>query len=848
MPRDYSPPPVTASTPGAVPVYGGRNGDLIVGYQVPQYVQTNPPATQAEIDAAQAKADALSKAVGTTVDLVYPQTRGGHDGALVEDRSAAPIGFRFDNGKSQYVNVDLNGQVTGVQQRGGGLAAVLPFIEKAVEFVFPATIPFIEGANALYAASQGNIPAAIAGAMNMGVQVPGLDTSNLKSVSNYVTGANALAKGDIGTLVNSVANATSDDSMKSDLKDAASKISLAQSVAGGNPLAALKAVTGAAGTNISQADADAEDAATEAEFQKFLQANREKAAATTGGGGLDTLAEDTTESGAGEDIIEGAPNATDLGTVEVSGKNEPEAGFDAWNPPGLDSLAPVTVTGKRNLITDSNLPVDANVGYHNPDTELSPVTVTGQRNPITDSGLPVNPNVGYHNPEAELSPVTVTGQRNPITDSGLPVDPNVGYHNPATELAPQTVTGTRSLATELNPQTVSGTRDVNTELNPVTITGTRGNNTITDSSLPVNADVGSSALDQVTVSGNREGTDLEPVTVSGQREIPTPLTVDQLPGLPAVAPLSNVVIPTTTDTKAKVVAPTTTTPKTTTPTASSPDGALPTYGDFAGIAGKVLTLGQMGKLMRYEQGLKQLDVPAAQRWADMQDMVMQNADVNKALAALAQYAPDAEKDVIPSFYAHGGAVQHLADGGMPDVQAMLAAADKADVMDALKSLGNIGSGLEPSKGRLLQMGQMGAPAQQKQLQQMSVIPQLAALLQSRGMKLAEGGRADHEHPEYDGTPVFRTGGLDGLGGKYVEGKGDGTSDDITAMLANGEYVFSADVVSALGNGSNKAGAKELDHMVQAIRSRARSAPPDKLPPDAKSPLEYLKSSKGSKNG
>ena len=117
------------------------------------------------------------------------------------------------------------------------------------------------------------------------------------------------------------------------------------------------------------------------------------------------------------------------------------------------------------------------------------------------------------------------------------------------------------------------------------------------------------------------------------------------------------------------------------------------------------------------------------------------------------------------------------------------------------------------------------------------------------MHLAEGGQPDDQkHPNYDGTPVFRTGGLDGLGGKYVEGKGDGTSDDITAMLANGEYVFSADVVSALGNGSNKAGAKELDHMVQAIRSRARSAPPDKLPPDAKAPLEYLKSSKGSKHG
>jgi hypothetical protein len=119
-----------------------------------------------------------------------------------------------------------------------------------------------------------------------------------------------------------------------------------------------------------------------------------------------------------------------------------------------------------------------------------------------------------------------------------------------------------------------------------------------------------------------------------------------------------------------------------------------------------------------------------------------------------------------------------------------------------------------------------------------VDPRLMALIRARA------NPADKQHPNYDGTPVFRTGGLEGLGGKYVEGKGDGTSDDITAMLANGEYVFSADVVSALGNGSNKAGAKKLGDMVKAIRSRARSAPPDKLPPDAKSPLEYLKPSKG----
>jgi hypothetical protein len=60
------------------------------------------------------------------------------------------------------------------------------------------------------------------------------------------------------------------------------------------------------------------------------------------------------------------------------------------------------------------------------------------------------------------------------------------------------------------------------------------------------------------------------------------------------------------------------------------------------------------------------------------------------------------------------------------------------------------------------------------------------------------------------------------------------------MLADGEYVFDADVVSALGNGSNKAGARILDKMRKEIRAHKRSAPVGKIPPPAKSPLEYMK--------
>lgn len=56
-------------------------------------------------------------------------------------------------------------------------------------------------------------------------------------------------------------------------------------------------------------------------------------------------------------------------------------------------------------------------------------------------------------------------------------------------------------------------------------------------------------------------------------------------------------------------------------------------------------------------------------------------------------------------------------------------------------------------------------------------------------------------------------------GSYVQGPGDGKSDSIPAKLSDGEYVISAPAVSALGNGSNKAGAKKLDKMHQTILSK-----------------------------
>jgi hypothetical protein len=66
----------------------------------------------------------------------------------------------------------------------------------------------------------------------------------------------------------------------------------------------------------------------------------------------------------------------------------------------------------------------------------------------------------------------------------------------------------------------------------------------------------------------------------------------------------------------------------------------------------------------------------------------------------------------------------------------------------------------------------------------------------------------------------------GMTPRFLSGGGDGMSDDIPATingkqparLADGEFVIPADVVSHLGNGSSKAGAKQLYSMMDKVRS------------------------------
>ncbi len=108
--------------------------------------------------------------------------------------------------------------------------------------------------------------------------------------------------------------------------------------------------------------------------------------------------------------------------------------------------------------------------------------------------------------------------------------------------------------------------------------------------------------------------------------------------------------------------------------------------------------------------------------------------------------------------------------------------------------------------------------------------------QPSGASYAMGGQVDDElGGDYSAMGMDQGNlqkGLFGLGyaeggtPRFLSGGGDGMSDSIKATinekqparLADGEFVIPADVVSHLGNGSSKAGAKQLYAMMDRVRS------------------------------
>lgn len=172
--------------------------------------------------------------------------------------------------------------------------------------------------------------------------------------------------------------------------------------------------------------------------------------------------------------------------------------------------------------------------------------------------------------------------------------------------------------------------------------------------------------------------------------------------------------------------------------------------------------------------------------------------------------------------------------------------DKATA-EAAKSA--LGSSFGTGKAYATMMGISGVAAldeQEKQLEQeraQNAISQAAYdKMKARiamARKSAEQAMAAHPYQFNEGgdVPLFAKGAAvddevnpygmkrGGMTGQYLDGPGDGMSDSIPATidgvrpakLADGEFVIPADVVSHLGNGSTKAGAKQLYAMLDRVR-------------------------------
>ena len=80
--------------------------------------------------------------------------------------------------------------------------------------------------------------------------------------------------------------------------------------------------------------------------------------------------------------------------------------------------------------------------------------------------------------------------------------------------------------------------------------------------------------------------------------------------------------------------------------------------------------------------------------------------------------------------------------------------------------------------------------------------------QQQPMQMAKGGIASLEEPRY----FPRRNG-------HINGPGTGTSDDVPAMLSDGEFVFTAKAVRAAGNGSRRMGAKRMYAMMKALEKK-----------------------------
>lgn len=157
--------------------------------------------------------------IGTGVEPVYRTAKGGHDGR--EDIPyGAPIGYRYDNGKSEFQFLDLNGNPTGTQKRGGVLDGVGEIAKFAAPFAMMALsggalgpeltsiLRGVQGANAL---SHGDVLGGLAGMAGAG---------GYSDAAQYLNAGKSVLSGDPLAMLGSAANVTGNEELQNISKGA----------------------------------------------------------------------------------------------------------------------------------------------------------------------------------------------------------------------------------------------------------------------------------------------------------------------------------------------------------------------------------------------------------------------------------------------------------------------------------------------------------------------------------------------------------------------------------------------------------------------------------------------------
>jgi hypothetical protein len=534
MTASYSAPVYESRGRGGAQVLVDPGGKLL-GYDYTGPVEVPKPANVL----------AYEKQFGTTMEPIYGTRAVEGRGGDRQVESGPPIGYRFDNGKSQYVNFDATGTFQNIQNREkpGAFGNVLMSV---LAIAYPPIAPFIQAYNAVKAIDEGNTLGFILSAAGAAKAIPGLDKSTISMLNDVSTGAKiikAIDSKDPLAIASSMVNLPNVDP---DLKDLSIVVNTANAINKGDIAGAINGIS-------KMSDRDSIGRLTE-RFEDIVNGGDVAAIDPSQVAALnpDEPIDDTlTNAGlVSSDVIDKTPEEQEQEdreqaareAIRASEKTIEDTLIDAGLVPPNDvqELNLVDVSGKAlqendlpitddrggNRITDSSLPVNPNVGE--PPKSLDRQEITGKRiledelpitsdtggNRVTDSSLPVNPNVGTT--PSSLAPVTVTTKalqedelpitgdqgRNRVTDSSLPVNPNVGTTTPT-----------------LERKEISGKREIDTDL---PITSDAGRNIITDSSVPVDPNVGTTdgdenKLKQVEIRGKRDQ-ELEPVTIVGKRE------------------------------------------------------------------------------------------------------------------------------------------------------------------------------------------------------------------------------------------------------------------------------------------------------------------------------------------